>query len=420
MMSGPIALVSEYGELCSEEEHLYETDDELFYHEQPLYSDDELLQERYDDFEYTETPDEKRREDATPEDIQEEEKQQLQLNGSLKGHGGWVTQIAASPADPNMILSSSRDKSVIMWQLERDEEQGRMVERSKTVLRGHSHFVSDVQCNSKGQFALSGSWDKDLRLWDLEMGKSVTRFTGHSKDVLSVSFSEDDRQICSGSRDKTIRLWNTRGDHKFTFEDDCHTEWVSCIRFSPCKRDPTIVSGGWDRVVKVWDLQTCTLKTNLHGHSGYINCVEISPDGALCASGGKDGLVHLWALHLEDTEAESFQFTLDNQEEVYALCYNPIRLWISVAAGTSIKVWNLETRALLYELSQSVIGESKKPMCTCLAWSQDGQTLYAGYTDNVIRVWEICLLKKQTFDSYIGTEGNNVPSVPTLTKLEGV
>jgi len=37
----------------------------------------------------------------------------------------------------------------------------------KRCLTGHNHFISDVVMSSDGQFALSGSWDKTLRLWDL-------------------------------------------------------------------------------------------------------------------------------------------------------------------------------------------------------------------------------------------------------------
>ena len=39
--------------------------------------------------------------------------------------------------------------------------------------------------------------------------------------------------------------------------------------------------------IQVWNLTNCKLKTNHFGHNGYLNCVTVSPDGSLCASGGK-------------------------------------------------------------------------------------------------------------------------------------
>ncbi len=59
------------------------------------------------------------------------------------------------------------------------------------------------------------------------------------------------------------------------------------MRFSPMTANPIIVSGGWDKYVKVWNLTNCKLKNNLIGHMGYVNTVTVSPDGSLCASGGK-------------------------------------------------------------------------------------------------------------------------------------
>ena len=116
----------------------------------------------------------------------------LTLRGTLEGHNGWVTQIATNPKYPDMILSASRDKSLIVWKLTRDEQHYGVPQKR---LHGHGHFVSDVVLSSDGHFALSGSWDKTLRLWDLGTGKTTRRFEDHTKDVMSVAFSADNRQV---------------------------------------------------------------------------------------------------------------------------------------------------------------------------------------------------------------------------------
>lgn len=204
---------------------------------------------------------------------------QMVHRGTLEGHGGWVTQIATNPIYPEMLLSASRDKTLIMWKLGNTEDQYGVPARR---LKGHSHFVSDVVISSCGQFAVSSSWDKTLRLWDLERGTTTTRFVGHKADVLSVAFSADNRQIISASRDKTIKLWNTLGELKWTQEGkSSHSEWVSTVRFSPTTTNPVIVSGGWDKKVKVWHLANFNLKSDFIGHTGYINSVTVSPDGSL-------------------------------------------------------------------------------------------------------------------------------------------
>jgi guanine nucleotide-binding protein subunit beta-2-like 1 protein len=307
--------------------------------------------------------------------------EQMKLRGTLVGHSNWVTQIATTPEVPDMILSSSRDKTVIVWTLCRSETQYGYPRRA---LKGHSHFVSDVVISSDGQFALSGSWDNTLRLWDLSTGLAVRDpFYGHEGDVLSVAFSADNRQIVSGSRDKTIKLWNTLGECKFTITEDRHTEWVSCVRFSPNTSNPIIVSCGWDRLVKVWSLTNCKLRFNHIGHTGYVNTVTVSPDGSLCASGGKDGKAMLW-----DLNEGKWLYTLEASDIIESLAFSPNRYWLCAAAGSCIKIWDLESKQVVDELRAEPIGNKGSiPIVTSLAWSADGQTLFAGYTDNVIRVW---------------------------------
>lgn len=309
----------------------------------------------------------------------------LNLRGVLRGHADAVTSVATTAEAPDLVLSGSRDKTIVAWNLTREDVTSYGTARRS--LRGHGHYIQDVVISSDGQFALSSSWDGMLRLWDINSGTTTRKFVGHGKDVLSVAFSADNRQIVSGSRDKTIKLWNTLGECKYTIEEQGHTEWVSCVKFSPNTQNPVIVSAGWDKLVKVWNLTNCKLRTNLIGHTGYLNTVTVSPDGSLCASGGKDGTARLW-----DLNEGKHLYSLEAGDIINSLVFSPNRYWLCAATNSSIKIWDLESKSVVADLNKNVPefgAKSLNPACTSLAWSADGSVLFAGYTDNAVRAWEV-------------------------------
>ena len=199
----------------------------------------------------------------------------LQHVGDLKGHGGWVTSMVTGNGEhPELLVSVSRDRSLLIWKISSSVDQGEISSVTGTTFRrltGHSHFISDVVLSSDNNFALTSSWDTTMRLWDLRAGRTTYRFVGHTKDVLSVTMSPDNRQIISGSRDKTIKLWNTLAECKYDFEPaNSHTDWVTCVRFTPSTKEPMIISAGWDNTVKLWDQQTFK-----HKHKKHIKKINL-------------------------------------------------------------------------------------------------------------------------------------------------
>lgn len=301
--------------------------------------------------------------------------------GVLKGHRGWITAIAAPANDSSVLVTASRDKTLIKWDVSAGKRTSTLAGVPVKSLVGHSDFVQDVQVSSEGAYALSGSWDNTLSLWDLNTGERRV-FRGHTNDVTSVAFSPCNRQIVSGSRDRTIKVWNTIGELKGDLGSG-HTDWVSCVRFSPAVNQPLVVSGGHDGKVKVWSLAQPNwgLKASLDAHDGYVSSVCISPDGSLCASGGKDGVASLWDL----TDSKKLYSLGEGGEPINALVFSPNRYWLSVAVGSKIQVYDLESRNMAGELKV----EDSDAVCTCLAWSTDGSILYSGYTDGLVRVWQV-------------------------------
>lgn len=328
----------------------------------------------------------------------------LVYRGVLDGHRNWITSISTPPSETKLrtVVTSSRDKSVLLWKLSDDFEDlcanaaannacgstsvTGSLGYAKRRLTGHSDAVQDVVMSSDGSFALSGSWDKTLRLWDLTRGETVRKFTGHEKDVYSVAFSSDNRQIVSSGRDKSIKLWNTLAECKYSISDQQHTDWVSAVKFSPSVKQSLIVSCGWDGLVKVWNLQTCKLKTDLIGHKCALRTVTISPDGSLCASGGRDGYAMLW-----DVNEGKHLYSLEAGCCINHLCFSPCNYWLCAATDTSVKIWDLETKSVLAELCPTTAKRSDTiPWCTCLAWSGDGKVLFVGTTEGKIYIYEVC------------------------------
>ena len=136
-------------------------------------------------------------------------------------------------------------------------------------------------------------------------------------------------------------------------------------------------------MVKVWNLNNCKLRYNLAGHSAPLYASTISPDGSLCASGGKDGTAMLW-----DVNDGKHLYSLDASAPIQALCFSPKNYWLCAATDTSIKIWDLENKSVQDEIFPAVKNKTGLPWLVSMTWSADGNTLYAGSTDGDIYVYD--------------------------------
>jgi len=80
-----------------------------------------------------------------------------------------VVESVALAADCKHAVSGSHDRTLGVWDLERNQ--------SPRILEGHSAIVTAVALATDGQRAVSGSKDQTLRVWDLERGHCLATFT---------------------------------------------------------------------------------------------------------------------------------------------------------------------------------------------------------------------------------------------------
>lgn len=300
----------------------------------------------------------------------------------LRSHSDWVTGVAVHSTNPHILVSCSRDCSIIVWNT---EENSGFVEK---MLHGHDNVVQSVCFDNDGNSILSSSWDGTMNLWDLETGAIKRKFeNGHTHAVLDAALSLDNRMIVSVSRDRTIKLWNTLGELKLTIAH-AHSDVVTCIAVRPDETSGNFMAtGSWDGTLKVWNISTQTCSRTISGSHSSVNCIAISPDGSLIVSGDRTGKV---ALH--DLNEGQILKCYQAKSPVHAVAYSPVAYWLFAATADGIMMWDLEQHSKVALLKPDNFGENihRVPVqAISMCFSTDGSRLYAGYTDGVIRVWSV-------------------------------
>ncbi|KDR66490.1 hypothetical protein GALMADRAFT_1155520 [Galerina marginata CBS 339.88] len=121
---------------------------------------------------------------------------------------------------------------------------------------------------------------------------------GHTDIVSSVAFSSDDKCIVSGSYDKSVRVWDASTGEMLKMMEG-HTDRVVSVAFSSDNK--CIISGSEDKSVRLWDVLTGEVLEVLDGHTGYVSSVAFSSNDQCIVSGSSDKSVRAWALHTQQT-----------------------------------------------------------------------------------------------------------------------
>ena len=258
---------------------------------------------------------------------------------TFAGHSGAVRSVRLSP-DGRWALSGSRDRTVRLWEV----ATGRCVQ----TFEGHADDVTSVSFGPDGRSALSASLDKTLRLWEVSTGHCVRAFEGHKAFVDSACQSLDGQWALSGGSDNTLRLWEVSTGHCLrTLEG--HSGAVSSVCLSP--DDRWALSASYDRTLRLWEVSTGQCVRTFEGHANWVTSVCLSPDGCQVLSGSRDQTLRLWEsstgrcvrLFEGHTGAvNSVSISPDGRWALSGGFDNPRRLW-EVATGRCVRTFEGHT-----------------------------------------------------------------------------
>lgn len=205
----------------------------------------------------------------------------------------------------------------------------------------------------------------------------------HARGVTAIAFSPNAKFLISGSWDKTLKLWAMpKGEIKKTLVG--HSEVISSVAFSPNSK--IIASGSADKTIKLWGPHNGQQLFTLKGHSGEVTSVAFSKDGSVLASGGADRSIKLWSL----ARGKPLVNLIGHTDRVVAVAFSKDgKLFLSAGADGTVRIGDL------IKGREKYIIETPNAMAIhTLSLSKNGETLACGGEDGSVIIWSIKDIKK--------------------------
>jgi WD40 repeat protein len=243
------------------------------------------------------------------------------------GHKSAVNALAA--LGNGTVLSAGQDATLKIW------EHGIPVK----TWRGHADAVNALALSKDGQFLITGSADKTVKLWDMRSGKVRKTFSGHTGNVTGVAFSPDFRWIVSGSNDRTLKVWDLVTAKELQTLTG-HAEGVNCIALAP---DASwVASASDDNTVRLWPLKDGLLDREreavvLEGHQRQVTCVVFSADGKRLLTGSQDKTLKVW-----DVAKGTVAKTLEGHKNwISSVSYLGDHVVCSTSDDLTVRLWDV-------------------------------------------------------------------------------
>ncbi|OJA17479.1 hypothetical protein AZE42_03913 [Rhizopogon vesiculosus] len=296
---------------------------------------------------------------------------------------------------------------------------------------GHIDSLTCVALFPNSKTIISGSFDRRIRLWDVETGQaSGEPLRGHKVSVCTVAASPDGTKFVSGGGDGRILIWNAATRNLATEPIQACWNKVDCISFSP---DSASIASTAGKMIKIWDVETAKLMMEIElpnhakqvafspegsriaavssydhtvrildaktgalavspmaGHSDGLLSVAWFPNGQRLITASRDRTIRLWS---SETGCQIGHALGGHPASTVQVAVSSDGKFIAALGGESIRLWNAIT------LDPILLVLKHDSPVLCMAISADARFIAGGSSDKRVFLWDIESITRQDCES---------------------
>lgn len=246
------------------------------------------------------------------------------------------------------------------------EKTGRSIIPLADKLSSHLSSIQPTKCKghvlpptcislskTDGLTAVSGGKDSRLIIWDVatqtrkHMFKPMfeardkrpikaARANGHIGAIHTTAITDDGTTVVSGGADGLIRVWDVRAGKPITTLRG-HRGAINALSIRSSGKQ--LFSGAEDRTVKIWDLSEMAYVETLFGHGGEVTSLDaMASERAISA--GRDGTLRIYKI----VEGSQLLFRSSSAMSIDAVSVMSEQRFISGGDDGSIALWHLNKK----------------------------------------------------------------------------
>ena len=156
----------------------------------------------------------------------------------------------------------------------------------------HGKQVTDIGMSRGGEWVVSISDDRALRVWDTKSGNQIREIPAKVGRWQALAVSRRDNDVAAGAKDGTVYVWDSIQEETNPPKILKHGRSVTTLKYSGDGK--RLFSAADSGAIRVWDTTSNELVVEIPtGQEGVVD-FDVSQDGSTIVVAGHEGVVRAW------------------------------------------------------------------------------------------------------------------------------